>query len=182
MSAHDAWYICVLCGFAFCSHVPMYMQSVMTDSLAPCWMPLSITTRSLYILLHANPALFGLSGIPKNVNRVYQGMLHFSSPAPTGPPLNFTVIPEARTMTFSWAPPNATRRNGVITGYSLSCAPQTGGGSISMQPDAQAGNSTLMGFTPATAYNCSIFACNSQGNGPAVSMIIRTLEACKLLY
>ena len=91
------------------------------------------------------------------------------------------ATPGATSVTFSWALPNATKRNGVITGYSLSCAPQTGGGSVSMEY-TQAGNSILVGFTPATAYNCSIFARNSIGNGPVVSRIIHTLEAGKLLY
>jgi len=84
-------------------------------------------------------------------------------------------------MTFSWDPPNATERNGVITRYSLSCAPQTGGGSIFMQY-TQAGNFTLEGFTPDTPYNCSIFAINSQGNGPVASMMTHTLEDCKLPF
>ena len=88
------------------------------------------------------------------------------------------VTPEARHMTFSWAPPNAPERNGVITGYSLSCTPS----SISMQPYTLAGTFRLEGFTPATTYNCSIFARNSIGNGPVVSMIIRTLEDGKLRY
>ena len=88
------------------------------------------------------------------------------------------VTPEARHMTFSWAPPNAPERNGVITGYSLSCTPS----SIPMQPYTQAGTFRLAGFTPATTYNCSIFASNSIGNGPVVSMIIRTLDDGKLLY
>ena len=108
-------------------------------------------------------------------------MLHFSSPAPTGPPLNFIVTPGARSMTFSWAPPNATQRNGVITSYSLVCAPQTGVGSITMQY-TQAGTFILEGFSPATTYICSIFASNSQGNGPVASMITSTLEDCKFPF
>ena len=66
-------------------------------------------------------------------------ILHFSAES-TGSPLNFIVAPGAR---------NMTERNGVITGYSLSCAPQTGGGSIFMQY-TQAGNFTLEEFTPDT--------------------------------
>ena len=108
-------------------------------------------------------------------------MLHFSSPAPTGPPLNFTVTPEARNMTFAWAPPNAAQRNGVITGYSLSCAPQTGMGSITMQY-TQAGTSTLEGFTPATVYSCSIFASNRQGDGPVASRTIPTRDDGKFPF
>ena len=108
-------------------------------------------------------------------------MLHFSSPAPTGPPLNFLVTAGARSMIFSWAPPNATQRNGLITGYSLSCTPLTAGGDISMQY-TQDGTFTLGGFTPFTTYSCSIFAINRQGNGPVASMSIITLETCKLPY
>ena len=82
-------------------------------------------------------------------------------------------------MTFSWSPPAPTLRNGVITGYSLSCVPVAGGGnSITMQYTA-AGTFTLGGFTPATSYNCSISASNSQGSGPVSSMISTTLEARK---
>ena len=82
-------------------------------------------------------------------------------------------------MTLSWSPPAPTLRNGVITGYFLSCVPEVGGGySISMQYTA-AGTFTLGGFTPATSYNCSISANNSQGNGPVSSMISTTLEARK---
>ena len=108
-------------------------------------------------------------------------MLHFSSPAPTGPPLNFTVTPRARSMTFSWAPPNVTQRNGVITGYSLSCTPLTAEGDITMQY-TQDGTFTLGGFTPFITYNCSIFASNSQGDGPVASMTIPTDEDCKLPF
>ena len=103
-----------------------------------------------------------------------------SSPAPTGPPQSFTVTPGARNMTFSWSPPSPTLRNGVITGYFLSCVPEAGGGrnTISMQYIAP-GTFTLGGFTPDTSYNCSIFANNSQGHGPATYLISTTLEACK---
>ena len=106
-------------------------------------------------------------------------MLHFSSLAPTGSPLYFIVTPGARNMTFSWAPPNVTQRNGVITGYSLSCTPQTAGGDITMQY-TQDGTFTLGGFTPFTTYSCSIFASNSQGDGPVASRTIPTDEDCKL--
>ena len=82
-------------------------------------------------------------------------------------------------MTFSWTPPNAAQRNGVITGYSLSCTPLTAEGDITMQY-TQDGTFTLGGFTPSTTYNCSIFAINHQGNGQVASMIIITLETCKL--
>ena len=97
------------------------------------------------------------------------------SSAPTGQPQSFTVIPEERNMTFSWSPPASNLQHGMITGYFLSCVPEAGGGgsSISMQYTA-AGTFTLGGFTPATSYNCSISASNSQGSGPATYMIVAT--------
>ena len=76
-------------------------------------------------------------------------------------------------MTFSWSPPGPNLQHGMITGYFLSCVPANGGSSISMQYTAS-GTFTLRGFTPATSYNCSIFASNSQGSGPATYMIVTT--------
>ena len=99
----------------------------------------------------------------------------------TGPPLGFTVTQQrSRNMTFSWSPPAPTGRNGVITGYSLSCIPEAGGGgsSISMQYTA-ASTFTLGGFIPATSYNCSISARNIWGNGPAAYKVVSTLDDCK---
>ena len=104
-----------------------------------------------------------------------------SFPAPTGPTQSFTVAPGARNITFSWSSAVPTLRDGVITGYSLSCVPEAGGGnSIFMQYTA-AGTFTLGGFTPATSYNCSIFASNIWGNGPAVYSMVSTLDDCKYL-
>ena len=97
--------------------------------------------------------------------------------APTGSPEEFTVAQRrARNVTFSWSPPAPTLRNGVITGYFLSCVPEAGGGnSISMQYTAT-GTFTLEGFTPATSYNCSISASNSQGPGPVAHVDVTTLD------
>ena len=88
------------------------------------------------------------------------------------PPQNFTVTPRERKMTFSWSLPASTLQHGMITGYFLSCVPVNGGSSISMQYTVPAGTFTLGGFTPATSYNCSISASNSQGTGPATYMIV----------
>ena len=81
-------------------------------------------------------------------------------------------------MTFSWSLPAPTERNGVITGYFLSCVPEAGGGrnKVSMLYTA-AGTFTLGGFTPFTSYKCSISASNSQGSGPTTYLINTTLEA-----
>ena len=87
-------------------------------------------------------------------------------------------------MTFSWSPPAPTLRNGVITGYSLSCVPEAGGeNSITMQYTA-AGTFTLGRLTPATSYNCSISASNILGSGPAVYVVVTTLNdgECHINY
>ena len=95
---------------------------------------------------------------------------------PTGPPERFTITPEERNMTFSWSPPVPTLRNGVITGYSLSCVPVSGRrNAISTQYTA-AGTFTLGGFTPVTSYNCSITASNILGSGPAAYVVVTTLD------
>ena len=104
-------------------------------------------------------------------------------PAPTGLPQSFTIIQRrARNMTFSWSPPAPTLRNGAITGYFLSCVPETGGrNTITMQYTA-AGTFTLGGFTPAISYNCFISASNSLGRGPAAYLAIRTLDDCEYFF
>ena len=87
-------------------------------------------------------------------------------------------------MTFSWSPPAPTERNGVITGYFLSCVPVAGEGTtISMQYTA-AGTFTLGGFTPFTSYNCSIAASNILGSGAAVYLVVTTLDdgECHITY
>ena len=94
----------------------------------------------------------------------------------TSTPENFTVLPREQNLTFSWSPPSLNGRNGVITGYFLSCVPEAGGrNSIIMQYTAT-GTFTLGGFTPATSYNCSISASNSQGSGPATHRVVTTLD------
>ena len=106
--------------------------------------------------------------------------LSLSFLAPTGPPISFTVTQHtARSMTFSWSPPAPILRNGVITGYSLSCVPEADGGNTIFMQYTAAGTFTLGGFTPATSYNCSISASNNQGSGPVSTMISTTLEARK---
>ena len=79
-------------------------------------------------------------------------------------------------MTFFWSPPARTLRNGVITGYSLSCVPETGGGNTIFMQYTAAGTFTLGGFTPATSYNCSVSASNSQGSGPPMCRVVVTMD------
>ena len=87
-------------------------------------------------------------------------------------------------MIISYSLPALTLRNGVITGYSLSCVPEVGArgkNTILMQYTA-AGTFTLGGFTPATSYNCSISAANSKGSGPRMYRVVTTLDDGKCGY
>ena len=81
-------------------------------------------------------------------------------------------------MTISYSLPALTLRNGVITGYSLSCVPEVGarGKTTILMQYTAAGTFTLGRFTPATTYNCSISAANSQGSGPLVHRVVTTLD------
>ena len=114
----------------------------------------------------------------RKVNHLAMVLSTLLSSAPTGLPQNFTVTPRERNMTFSWFPPASNLQHGMITGYFLSCVPANGGSSISVQYTVS-GTFTLGGFTPATSYNCSIFASNSQGSGPATYTIVATHDDSK---
>ena len=101
--------------------------------------------------------------------------LHFSFPAPNGPPQSFTPSAGTQNVTFSWSPPAPTLRNGIITGYSLSCVPDGGGESSVSMHYTQTGTFTLEGFASATTYNCSISASNSEGSGPVANVMVATM-------
>ena len=102
--------------------------------------------------------------------------LHFSFPAPNGPPQSFTPSAGTQNVTFSWSPPAPTLRNGIITGYSLSCVPEGGRESTVSMHYTQTGTFTLEGFAPATTYNCSISASNSEGMGPVAYIVVATFD------
>ena len=91
---------------------------------------------------------------------------------PTGPPQNFEISPSARDLTFSWDPPSPDSRNGLITDYTIQCSDYH---ETLIPPDSSP--YTASGFTPNTSYNCSIFASNADGNGPATYRLVNTLEA-----
>jgi len=101
---------------------------------------------------------------------------YFSFPAPDGPPKSFIVSAGARNVTFSWSPPAPTLRNGIITSYSLFCVPEGDGESTVSMQYTETGTFTLEGFAPATTYNCSISASNSEGSGPVANVVVATME------
>ena len=77
--------------------------------------------------------------------------------------LSSTVKLEAivgqRQAKFSWSFP--PEHNEVITSYTLSCSPSP---SSLPQTVLQSGPHTVTGFSPETAYSCSVFATYSQGS------------------
>ena len=93
---------------------------------------------------------------------------------PAAPPVNFSVIAMGpRSLEFSWSPPLAAQRNGVIIGYTLSCQPNSQDLPATF---SSAGRYNLPGFTPATQYSCSVYASTSGGNGPRTYRISTTLD------
>ena len=96
--------------------------------------------------------------------------------APDGPPLNFVITVQGpRTLTFSWDPPSEDLRNGVITGYLLSCDPQPEGLPMTYE-QSEVVNITVGGFEVYTTYTCRVSASTSAGEGPSATVVITTLE------
>ena len=102
---------------------------------------------------------------------------------PDGPPLNFEITVQGpRTLTFSWDPPSENLRNGVITGYLLSCDPQPEGLPMTYEQSDfnEMGGvvTTVSGLAPSTTYNCTVLASNIAGNAPTARAIATTGEDC----
>ena len=95
--------------------------------------------------------------------------------SPDGPPLNFEITVQGpRTLTFSWDPPSEDLRNGVITGYLLSCDPQPEG-LPKMYNQSEGVNITIGGFEVHTNYTCIVSAFTSAGVGPNTTQTVTTL-------
>ena len=92
-----------------------------------------------------------------------------------GPPLSLEVIVGATDVTFTWSLPQVTLRNGEITGFTLSCF--SGGALMLRRSFSAPGTYKVSGFSSATAYNCSVVAVNSKGDGPPATLALRTQTA-----
>ena len=93
--------------------------------------------------------------------------------APAGAPQMFKAVVGEREVTFSWSSP-VGQENGIIASYNLSCSP-----SLSFLPhQTPSGPLTVTGFTPDTAYSCSVVATNSQGTGPPATITFTTQQDC----
>ena len=74
---------------------------------------------------------------------------------------------------FSWSPPPEEAQNGVITSYTLTCQPEQLLTNLPVTYSV-AGTYDISGFTPATVYNCSVYATTAGGNGPPALQFITT--------
>ena len=102
-------------------------------------------------------------------------LLHPLFPEPAGPPLNLTARPLSggRKVTFSWAPPEIALRNGLLTGYLLSCSSLNEVVGFAAEEE---GSAMVVGLEPRKEYSCSLSAENGEGSGPVASVNFTTLE------
>ena len=83
------------------------------------------------------------------------------------------------TVLFSWDPPPAGERNGVIAGYIIACTPTDSG-----DTRALASNNTSISFDmlqPGTTYGCTFLAFTLLGNGPTAELSLLTCK-CMVLF
>ena len=102
----------------------------------------------------------------------------FCLTVPSASPEMFEAIVGQRQVVFSWSPPQVTQPNAVITGYNLSCSPSP---SSLPQSYCQLEPLTVTGFSPNTAYSCSVVATNSLGSGPAARISFTMQQDCKCM-
>lgn len=89
------------------------------------------------------------------------------------------------TVGVSWGPPPREVHNGIIIAYTLTCQPAEllTEAALSANYSASAGNySLLSGFSPATTYNCSVFATTAGGNGPSAHQAVTLLDDGKNIF
>ena len=95
--------------------------------------------------------------------------------------MKLEAIVGQRQAKFSWSFPPLTEHNEVITSYTLSCSPSP---SSLPQTVLQSGPHTVTGFSPDTAYSCSVVATYNQGSRLAANITFVTQHdsKCNLLY
>ncbi len=95
-------------------------------------------------------------------------------PAPSGSPLDFQVnVGNSVTVTLSWSAPAEEDQNGIISGYTLSCQPEFRGLPTAVNDP---GEYLYEGLTPATEYECAVYASTAVGDGPPVMVVFTTPE------
>ena len=75
----------------------------------------------------------------------------------------------------SWSPPPLEAQNGIITAYIFTCQPEE---NLEALPATYpiTGNYFITGFTPATTYNCLVYATTAGGSGPPATQDITLLD------
>ncbi len=88
--------------------------------------------------------------------------------------MSFTATARTNgTVLFNWSPPPFAQQNGVLTHYTLTCAPPL---FFNYGPNEVGG--TGEGFSPATRYTCTLTASTAIGAGPSASV---TIVTCKYI-
>ena len=100
--------------------------------------------------------------------------------APTYAVNNLTAVPGIRSVQLSWLPPSDTDPTTIVESYNLTCIPQIADFVTMRMNYLQPGIHTIVGFSPATEYNCSIVASNSAGYGPSTMVNVITMDECKM--
>ena len=100
--------------------------------------------------------------------------------APTSVVDNLAAIPGTRTIRLSWLPPSDNDPNTIIENYNLTCTPRVADLATIKMNYSQPGMHKIVGFHPATEYNCSISASNSAGYGPSAMITVVTVDDCKM--
>ena len=106
-------------------------------------------------------------------------LFHLSLPAPSGPPLNFTIRPTNSSymyLTLEWSLPSRTTANGIIISYSYECY-EGATTVVSDVVDRTSVDVTFTSITPFTNYSCNVSASTVAGIGPPVSQYGTTAEA-----
>ena len=94
---------------------------------------------------------------------------------------NLAATPGIRTIQLSWFPPSDSDPNTIIENYNVTCIPQVADLATIKMNYSQPGMHRIVGFQPATEYNCSISTSNSAGYGPSTMITVVTMDDCKIL-
>lgn len=94
--------------------------------------------------------------------------------APSAPPNMFSTLNVSpRNVTLSWTLPEESERNGVITGYTVTCTD----GSVSMTHTVTITTATVTSLDPSSLYMCNVTASTRAGSSPAAFLNFTTTTA-----
>ena len=96
-----------------------------------------------------------------------------SSTAPTGAPVNFSAALNNTVLSLTWEPVVEEEQNGIILSYTLTCSIDSDV-AFELSLTATIGEIELGVYEADVIYSCEIYASNSAGNGPSVTITIAT--------